>query len=127
MLTHEGNDLCLEAILILETASEITNSTMSITSHIRYFPDSVEHLATCEQKNANQTQACPDIAILNDRQYVWPDVVAYGGEEEDKDDRYYPRDIIDRSAHCGMRSVWEVTGKPFVHILGSLRSKGTYC
>lgn len=105
MLTHEGDNLGLKTILALESGSKVADSTVAIASHVRYLADLVEHLATGKQKNTNQTQPSPDIAVLDDGQYVWPNSVADAGDEQGEDDRHDPHDVVNWSAHCWVRSV----------------------
>lgn len=44
-LTHSGNDLCLKTELVLETTSEVADSTLAIGSDVRDFADVVEHVS----------------------------------------------------------------------------------
>jgi hypothetical protein len=58
--------LGFQTVLIGKSPSKIADTTSSITSNIRNFSDMVEHMAACEEKDSNQANSCPKVAILND-------------------------------------------------------------
>ena len=69
-LTHSSNDLSFEAILVREPASKIAHTASSITSNIRNLSDVVEHVSTCEEKDGNQADSCPEVSILDNGQEI---------------------------------------------------------
>jgi hypothetical protein len=70
-LTHGCNDLSFQAVLIRKSPSEIAHTASSITGNVGDFSDVVEHMTTCEEKDSNQANSSPEVAILNDGQKVW--------------------------------------------------------
>lgn len=109
--------------MALEPRGKVVDATTSITSYIRHLSDLVEHMAASEQENTDQAQACPNIAVLDDGEHIRPGLENNTCDAQSADNRYYPSDVIDWSAHSRVRSVRQVPREPYVHILGRLRSK----
>ena len=63
-LTNSGDDLRLQTELIAKTSSKVADSTLSVPASVWYIPDAVEHVPTCEQKNGDQAERSPQIAVL---------------------------------------------------------------
>ena len=123
-LTHASHDLSLHAILILESACEVTDSTTSIARYIRYLSDVIEHMPTCEQEDSNQAYSSPQIAILNHRRDVR---IRHGDECKETQ---YNRDsnsdscVIDGAGDGGIvLSTWEVAKQPAVNAFCGLRAE----
>lgn len=70
--THSRNNLSLKAILVGKSSSKIADTTSAVTGNIWYFSDMVEHVSGSEEKNGNQADSCPNIAVLENRHKVWP-------------------------------------------------------
>jgi hypothetical protein len=80
ILTYSGDNLCLQSKLVLETTSKITYSTLAVTRNIRDLADMIEHVPAREEKNRNQADCGPKVAILYHRN----DIGCCNGEEGHK-------------------------------------------
>lgn len=120
MLTHASYDLGLQTILTGKTTSEITYTTMAIPCHIRNFANVIEHMATREEEDSNQTNSSPNIAVLKNWQKIWPSHKSKrDGPKKGRcnGNATYP---VDRSLDRWVWSIWESTSNPRVNLLSGL-------
>lgn len=66
LLTDGGNDLRFKTELVLESSSEVRNSTVAISSDVRDLANVIEHVAACEKQNGHQADGRPYVAVLYD-------------------------------------------------------------
>jgi hypothetical protein len=91
-LTHGSNNLSLETELVLETASKVRDTTLAVACNVRDLADVVEHVATGEEKDSDQTEGGPEVAALEDGE----DVGGSDGESGDgSEDGYGGGDDLD--------------------------------
>lgn len=69
-LTHSSNNLRLQPILILETTSEVADTTLSVSCDIRHLSNVVVHVSAGEEQNCDQADSSPKISVLNDGEDV---------------------------------------------------------
>lgn len=120
LLTHSGDDLRLHAELVGEATGEIVDSTFSIAGHVGDPPDVIEHVAGGEKQDEDQTDAGPEIAVLDDGQDVG---ICDGDEgEETEQDGHGRADAapVDRSTDARVVSRGQLAQDPAVHALGGL-------
>jgi hypothetical protein len=120
-LTHCRNDLSFQTILIRETSSEITDTAASITGNVWNLSDVIEHMTTCEEEDSYQANSCPKVAILNDRQKVWPSNTEEGKCCKYSCGKYNDSDPIDGSLDFRVGAIGKMTGNPGVNLLSRLR------
>lgn len=65
-LTHSSDNLSLKTVLVLESASEVVDSSTAIPNNVRYLSDMIEHVSTCKEKNCDKTDGGPYVAVLDD-------------------------------------------------------------
>ena len=82
--THSGDNLSLHTELVGKSSSKIRNATFSISRHVRHLSDMIEHVSASKQKDSDQADSRPQIAILNDRHNV-----GVGDTEERNDAEEY--------------------------------------
>lgn len=105
MLTDGGNYLGLQTILTLETACEVANTTLSVSSHIRHLADVVKHMPTGEEQDGDEADGCPDVSVLNDRKNVWRCSHQQADADNGDCSNRYPFRPIDGTPNRGMRTV----------------------
>lgn len=103
-LTHRSDNLRLHPVLVLKTTCEITDAPASVPGDIGNPSDVVEHVATREEQDQDQTYAGPQVAVLYDRQ----DVGVRHREESEGSEKEGHRDgdpgVVDRPADRGVLS-----------------------
>jgi len=70
-LTHCSHDLSLNAILILKPACKIADSTTAVASNVRDSSNVVKHVSASEEKNHDQADTSPQVAVLQEGHNVW--------------------------------------------------------
>jgi hypothetical protein len=121
-LTHSGNDLCLETKLVLETAGEVGETALAVSASVGHFADVVEHVPACEEKDGDQADGSPKVAVLDDGKKVGRGDCQEG---EDTDDGSRDGDdlhIVDRTLDRRVRGVGKVTAQPRVDRLSLVRT-----
>jgi hypothetical protein len=104
--------------LVLETASEVADATLSISSNVGNLADVVEHVSAGEQQDSDQADGSPEVAVLDDREEVG---CCNSQEGEDTNDSSRDSDdlhIVDRTLDRWVRRVGKMTAKPCVDRLG---------
>jgi hypothetical protein len=117
-LTHSGNDLGLETELVLETAGEVADTALAISSNVGNLADVVEHVSAGEEQNSDQADGSPEVAVLDDREQVG---CSNSQEGEDTNDSSSDGDylhIVDRTLDWWVRRIGKMTAKPCVDRLG---------
>lgn len=71
-LTHGRHNLGLKTKLVGKPSSKVAHTTSAVACNIRDFANVVEHMSTCEEKDENQANTSPDVAVLEDGKKVWP-------------------------------------------------------
>ncbi len=117
-LTYGSHDLCLQAKLVLESTSKVTNTSVSISGHIRDLSNVIEHLTAGEEEDGDQAESRPEVAVLNDGQHVRRESRE---ESNGTHENGNPRDnahIIDRSNQLRLGAVRQVASDPLVELVG---------
>jgi hypothetical protein len=123
-LTHSCNNLCLQAILIGETASKVADAPTSITSNVRHLSNVIEHVAASEQKNSDQADGSPDVAILNNWKNIRPGNAQKSNCSQNRSGDSNATNPIDWTVHRRMWSVGEMSRYPRMDLLSCLRTAG---
>lgn len=110
LLTHASNDLSLHTILVLETIGKVADASLSITSHIRNLADVVEHVSAGEEQDGDEGNGGPDVAALDDGEYVGPGDVGKGEAAGCDDKGRDPLDPVDRPLDGRVRAAGHVAG-----------------
>lgn len=69
--THGGNNLCLQAKLVLESTGKVADASLSITGHVWDLANVIEHVSAREEQHSDQADSSPQVAVLDDGQSVW--------------------------------------------------------
>ena len=103
-LTHGSNNLSLKTKLVLETTGKVGDSALAVACNVRDLADVVEHVATGEEQDSNQTDGSPEIAALEDGK----DIGSSNGESGDRSEDGYSGgddlDVVDRAGDGGSRA-----------------------
>ena len=117
-LTHGSNNLSLETELVLETTSKVGDSALAVACNVGDLADVVEHVATGEEQDSNQTDGSPEIAALEDGK----DIGSSNGESGDRSEDGYGSgddlDVVDRTGDSGSRAS-DMASEPGMDGLGS--------
>lgn len=68
--TKSSYDLRLQAELALEARGNVAHPTTSVASDIGHLANVVKHVSTGEEKDRDQADGRPDVAVLNDGQNI---------------------------------------------------------
>lgn len=68
--TKSSYDLRLQAELALEARGNVAHPTTSVASDIRHLANVVKHVSTGEEKDRDQADGSPDVAVLNNGQNI---------------------------------------------------------
>lgn len=120
MLTDGSHNLCLHAILVLETTGKVADAATAIGSDVGDFPDVVEHVAAGEQQDRDQADGSPDVAILDDGEDIWPCDKCRSQTARQADNGNDPFHPVDRPLDRRVRAVGQMASEPGVHLLSSL-------
>lgn len=82
----------------------------------------VEHVATGEEQNGNETDGGPQVAVLNDGKDVRRGSDEDGAETKDDGDARNPSHPVDRALHRRVGSVSKVSRQPGMDLFSRLRS-----
>ena len=117
-LTHGSNNLSLKTELVLETTGKVRNPALSVACNVGDLADVVEHVATGEEQDSNQTDGSPEIAALEDGK----DIGSSNGESGDRSEDGYgggdDLDVVDRTGE-GRSRACDMASEPGVNGLGS--------
>lgn len=108
-LTQGSNDLRLQTKLILEASCKIADTALAIIGHVWNLSDMIEHVAACEEKDGNQADGSPEVAILNDWQNIWCGDGKEGDDTEHGGGCHGDLDVLDRSDERWMGTVGELS------------------
>ena len=95
ILTHSGHNLRLQPKLVLEASSEVRDPALAITRYVWYLTNVIEHVPTGEKQNRDQTDRCPEVAVLNNRQDVRPRNAEKAEYADNASGRYCYLDVVD--------------------------------
>lgn len=89
----------------------------------------IKHVSTGEQKDRNQAQGCPKVAVLQERHDIWSGDGEEGDDTEDGGGYGNKLDVIEGTNDLRFRSVGgELAGYPLVDLftgLGTMELLGT--
>jgi hypothetical protein len=114
--------LGLNTQLVLETSGEVVDVTLSISRDVGNLADLVEHVTSSTGQDHDDGKRGPDVAVLNNRQNIWPDLGANSHSSEHGNSGSYPQNVVDRTLDGWLRSVRHVAGDPVVDLLCNLGS-----
>lgn len=104
-LTDGGHNLRFQSELALEPSCNVADATLAIPDNVRHLPDMVEHVSTGEEKDRYQADRGPNVAVLDDGQYIRRGADHRRADAEDDRDSRSPSEPVDRPLHRGMRPV----------------------
>ena len=122
--------------MVLETRGKVLNATSVIGSYVRNLPDLVEHITTGKEEDAEQAQASPEVAALDDRQENGPGFGEKTNDSQTTDNGNRPSDPVDRSFEGRMWAIRQVARNPGMDLFGarltvdcsiSVYMAGRYC
>lgn len=117
MLTECSHDLRLQSVLALEISSKVADSATTISGDIRHFANMVEHVAAGKEKDGDQADGCPEIAVLDDGKHIWPGSSSDGNRSSDKAEASSPSHPVNGSLHGRVGSVGQLSRQPRVNLL----------
>ena len=82
----------------------------------------IEHVSTCEEKDKDQADGSPDVAVLNQWCYVWPSNTYETNDTEECRGHGNIEHVVDRSMHLGVWAVGEMASDPRAYLFRRLRS-----
>lgn len=121
-LTHSRNNLSFETVLVLEPASPVVDSSMTITNNVGHFSDVIEHMSAGEKKNCDQADGGPYIAVLNHREQIRPSNSSKGERTQYRCSDRNDADPVDWSADGRMWFTGQFACNPLLYLFCSLRS-----
>ena len=95
---------------------------MAITSNIWYFSNVVKHVSTCEEKDKDQANGSPDVAVLNQRCHVWPSNTDETNDTEECSGHGNIEHIVHRSVDFGVWAIGEMASDPRAYLFSRLSS-----
>lgn len=104
-LTDGGHNLSFQSELALEPSCNVADASLAISDNVRHLPDMVEHVSAGEEEYRYQADGGPNVAVLDDGQYIRRGANHCRTDAEDDGHSRSPSDPVDRSLHWGMRPV----------------------
>lgn len=122
---YSCDNLRLKTILVAESTSKVRDATLLVSNNVGRLPDVVEHVAASEQQHGNETDGSPEVAVLNERNHVWPSNEDSCDATQNSSSHRDDLDPVDGAGHGGLgHAIGDVARDPGVDLLGSLRATG---
>jgi hypothetical protein len=116
--------------LVLETTGKVRDSALAVACNVGDLADVVEHVATGEEQDSDQTDGGPEVAALEDGE----DIGSSDGESSDRSENGYSGsddlDVVDRTRN-GRSGASDMASEPGVDRLSgndtrALLARGWY-
>jgi len=126
-LTNSCNDLCLETELVLEATGEVVQTALAIVTSVGHLADVVEHVTAGEEKDENQADGGPQVAVLNDGKNVGRGDSQEGEDTDDGSRDSDDLDIVDRALDRWVRRIGKVTAQPCMNRISLVGTDASGC
>lgn len=117
-LTHRCNDLRLKTELVLEATGKVANAALAIGRDVGHLANVVEHVAAGEEKDSDQADGSPQVAVLDNREEVRRSDEKEGQSSDDSGRDSDNLNIVDRADDRWVRCIGEMAAEPRVDGLG---------
>lgn len=121
-LTNGSHDLGLQAKLVLEATGKVADTAAAISGNIGNLANVVEHVSAGEEKDGNEADGGPEIAVLDDGQNIRRGSDDDRAQTKNDGDGRNPAHPVDRTLDRRVRPVSQVSREPCVNLIGRLRS-----